>query len=114
VFIGGGFWPGWWWGWPYYYGSYWPYYGYPYYGYGYPYYYGYGYPYAYGYGGYPYYSQSVAPAAYVEAAPVAAQASWYYCSNPAGWYPYVRTCSQPWQTVPAQSLPPNMNQAPSY
>jgi hypothetical protein len=26
---------------------------------------------------------------------------WYYCSNPAGYYPYVSQCSLPWQTVPA-------------
>jgi hypothetical protein len=26
---------------------------------------------------------------------------WYYCSNPAGYYPYVSQCNLPWQTVPA-------------
>jgi TPR repeat protein len=33
----------------------------------------------------------------------AAQASdWYYCDNPPGYYPYVRTCNDPWRPVPAQ------------
>jgi hypothetical protein len=27
--------------------------------------------------------------------------AWYYCANPPGYYPYVRTCSAPWQPVPA-------------
>jgi len=27
---------------------------------------------------------------------------WYYCSNPQGYYPYVRNCSTSWQSVPAQ------------
>ena len=40
----------------------------------------------YGYYGYsqPYYSQT-----------------WYYCSDPAGYYPYVTQCNNGWQTVPA-------------
>lgn len=29
-------------------------------------------------------------------------ASWYYCDNPAGYYPYVSTCSTPFRPVPAQ------------
>ena len=27
---------------------------------------------------------------------------WYYCNNPAGYYPYVADCLVPWQPVPAQ------------
>jgi hypothetical protein len=27
--------------------------------------------------------------------------SWYYCDNPAGYYPYVASCSGPWREVPA-------------
>jgi hypothetical protein len=27
--------------------------------------------------------------------------SWYYCTNPAGYYPYVTQCSVAWQPVPA-------------
>ena len=26
---------------------------------------------------------------------------WYYCPNPAGYYPYVTQCYARWQTVPA-------------
>jgi hypothetical protein len=26
---------------------------------------------------------------------------WYYCQNPAGYYPYVTQCSSAWQPVPA-------------
>jgi hypothetical protein len=32
--------------------------------------------------------------------------SWYYCSSPAGYYPYVRNCAH-WQTVP--TAPPGMH-----
>jgi hypothetical protein len=42
----------------------------------------------------PYIPPTIAPAA----AP-----SWYWCPNPAGYYPYVATCSVPWQPVP---MPP--------
>lgn len=28
--------------------------------------------------------------------------SWYYCTNPAGYYPYVTQCSVAWQSVPAR------------
>jgi hypothetical protein len=27
--------------------------------------------------------------------------TWYYCSDPAGYYPYVTQCNTGWQTVPA-------------
>jgi hypothetical protein len=27
--------------------------------------------------------------------------TWYYCSDPAGYYPYVTQCSAGWETVPA-------------
>jgi len=53
-----------------------------------------GYPYDWGYyppdSGYYGYSQ-----------PSAATQYWYYCSNPAGYYPYVTHCNTGWQTVPA-------------
>jgi hypothetical protein len=38
---------------------------------------------------YDYYDQYGAPAYY-----------WYYCEDPAGYYPYVQQCSAPWQQVP--------------
>ncbi len=44
----------------------------------------------------------VAPPAY---GPPAAEPQnpgyWYYCANPQGYYPYIRTCNGQWQTVPA-------------
>jgi hypothetical protein len=27
---------------------------------------------------------------------------WYYCANPQGYYPYVKSCSGNWQEVPAE------------
>jgi hypothetical protein len=32
--------------------------------------------------------------------PYASQ-TWYYCSDPTGYYPYVAQCNTGWQTVPA-------------
>ncbi|MDD5176643.1 MAG: hypothetical protein PHQ05_09505 [Sterolibacterium sp.] len=49
---------------------------------------------------YPYpdpYQPSVVTVAPSEVAPQ----YWYYCSNPAGYYPYVAQCSTGWQRVPA-------------
>ena len=89
---------------------------------GWPGYYPYGY---YPYGYYPYavyppvvVTQQAAPTVYIEkgnaapatdsqpqsAAPAPAQSSndWYYCRKPAGYYPYVRSCPDGWQSVPAQ------------
>jgi hypothetical protein len=70
------------------------------------------YPYGYGYYGYPQVvvAQPAAPTEYVEreqqptpqtVAP-ARSSDWYYCNKPEGYYPYVRSCSQGWQRVPAQ------------
>jgi hypothetical protein len=36
-----------------------------------------------------------------------ANASWYYCSNPPGYYPYVQSCASGWQRV-QPNLPPGM------
>src|SRR5215472_1659686 len=59
-----------------------------------PYLWYYGYPY-YDYNGYyPDYGDS--GYAQPDAGPV-----WYYCSDPAGYYPYVTQCNTGWQTVPA-------------
>jgi len=42
----------------------------------------------------------VTPPATVAAPPAApAPQMWYYCDNPAGYYPYVQTCSQPFRPV---------------
>ncbi len=68
--------------------------------------------YGYGYGYYPYYAyppvvvtQPAAPTVYVEQNQQTASApsgDWYYCRKPAGYYPYVRSCEQAWERVPAQ------------
>jgi hypothetical protein len=54
-----------------------------------------------GYYGYPYgwdYSPDYGYSGYSQ--PYSAQ-NWYYCSDPAGYYPYVTQCNTGWQTVPA-------------
>jgi len=38
--------------------------------------------------------------------PAQPQAMWYYCPNPAGYYPYVPNCSQQWVAVDPRSVPP--------
>ena len=77
-------------------------------------------PFWWGYGpyyGYPYYSYyaprtvivrepAVPPADYLIPPDVPPpQANWYRCSDPEGYYPYVRECNGPWEAVPA--APPN-------
>jgi hypothetical protein len=47
---------------------------------------------------YPYPDPYVPPAV----APTPAAATWYYCANPQGYYPYVPSCAVPWQPVPAR------------
>jgi hypothetical protein len=32
--------------------------------------------------------------------------SWWYCDNPAGYWPYVRSCATPWQAVSPSPPPP--------
>ncbi len=44
------------------------------------------------------------PVVVVPPAPDPAQ-YWYYCTNPAGYYPYVAQCTVNWQRVPA-TVPP--------
>ena len=67
------------------------------------------------YGGYPYYNYNynyppvvtgpVAPPVYIQQsapAPVVQQypaGYWYHCSNPEGYYPYVKACPNGWQQV---------------
>jgi hypothetical protein len=82
----------------------WGWYGYPYYA-GYPYYpYPYAYPYSYAYP-YPAYAPSVS-VPYIEGPAASARAVyWYYCKAPAGYYPYVRSCSTGWMKVRPQDVP---------
>jgi len=104
------------WGWPYYAG-------YPGYYDGDPYWDGaYGYPYsAYGDPTYAY-----EPPVYVEHGegamhetpqqPVSpAPVYWFYCSDPAGWYPYVPKCNQAWRPTLPQDVPaaPDDSQRPT-
>ncbi len=108
----GGYYPGWrnryyGYGWGGYYGGFYdPFWPYPYY-----------YPYA-GYGlSYGYYQAPppvvnvLPPEDYLDP-PVDGGAPqelvWYYCEDPAGYYPYVRSCNAPWQEVPA--APPGAQQ----
>ncbi|MGE0486926.1 MAG: hypothetical protein AB7Q81_22440 [Gammaproteobacteria bacterium] len=39
-------------------------------------------------------------------APQAAPRVWYYCPNPAGYYPYVQNCPQPWVSVDPSTVAP--------
>lgn len=89
------------------------YYG-PGFGYGFPYAYGVPYPYA---AGYPfayapvvisstpvaqtYIQQETVAEAAVQAAPTVNY--WYYCTQPAGYFPYVQHCNQPWMKVIPQN-----------
>lgn len=75
----------------------------PYYGAPYPNYYPY-YPYYPPYYSYPYYGYppvQTSPPVYVERGQDGTRGEyyWYYCSNPKGYYPYVRTCNTNWQRV---------------
>ncbi|MGD0961874.1 MAG: hypothetical protein ABSB19_18845 [Methylomonas sp.] len=80
--------------------------------------YGYGYPYAYPYG-YPYYPPAVAavpapmaPQTYIQQSPSVVQppppavqqqpqqgSYWHFCSDPEGYYPYIKECPGGWQLV---------------
>ena len=51
------------------------------------------------------------PPVYIQRQPTAPPAppspsAWYYCQNPAGYYPYVQSCSQPWVSVDPRSVSP--------
>jgi hypothetical protein len=46
---------------------------------------------------------AVPPASVQAAAPTT---YWYYCTSPAGYYPYVQSCNQAWIPVVPQSAPP--------
>ncbi len=82
-----------------------------------PWYWNYPAPYPY-YPNYPYYPPVVAapatPPVYMEQGqqqPAPPQKYyWYYCSNPQGYYPYVRQCQTDWQEV--SPTPPNIPSTP--
>lgn len=62
----------------------------------------------------PYYGTTFfveAPVTYTAMAPeesgiVQPATSWYYCHDPEGYFPYVKTCASGWQTVPIQPVEP--------
>lgn len=86
------------WGSPYYWGPAWSL-AWPWYGYVYP----YPYPYA-----PPVVEYSVpGPTEYVERAPGPAseRGLWYYCTDPAGYYPHVARCNVPWVEVQPSDAP---------
>lgn len=74
-------------------------YGYPFWGYGYPFW---GFPF-WGYWGYPYYGDyGYAPPYYAYAAgPPPTQSFWYFCPSSNAYYPYVTSCGDHWEAVPA-------------
>jgi len=73
-----------------------------------------------GYGWYPGYPYAYYPAPYYPAPPVVIQQQpqvysqpqqqqsdyWYYCENPKGYYPYVKSCPGGWMKVVPQTTPP--------
>ena len=50
---------------------------------------------------YPYGSDYYPDYGYYSSGEPSASQNWYYCSDPAGYYPYVTQCNTGWQTVPA-------------
>jgi len=99
--IGPGFWPGYYWGYyPYYWGAPivgWPYGGWPYATYA-------GWPYV----GWPYYPPQATEAAPPDSQPQQQQPYyWYYCENPQGYYPYVKSCPGGWKQVIPNITPPS-------
>lgn len=43
-----------------------------------------------------------------------ARAFWFYCDTPDGYYPYVKTCTKPWTSIPVSPPPPGMAKPVSY
>jgi hypothetical protein len=63
------------------------------------------YPYPYYYAAPPVVVQQQPPV-YAEPAPAQSDYYWYYCQNPPGYYPYVKTCPGGWmQVVPGVTSP---------
>ena len=55
-------------------------------------------------------SQPAAPAYAPAATPGAV--SWFYCQQPAGYYPYVQSCTKPWVRVVPNATQPQAYQPP--
>jgi len=61
-----------------------------------------------------YVQQQTQPVEAVAQAPAAPQARdpagfWYYCTEPAGYHPYVSQCSRPWIAINPKSLPASVS-----
>jgi hypothetical protein len=54
-----------------------------------------------GFYGYPYGGDYYPDYGYYDYSQPYSPQTWYYCSDPAGYYPYVTQCNTGWQTVPA-------------
>ena len=59
---------------------------------------------------YPYPPQPVIiqqePVQYLQPAPQPEQQYWYYCTDPQGYYPYLKTCPKGWLKVVPTPTPP--------
>ena len=82
-----------------------------------PWYYGYSSAYGYPYSSAPGYAGQDAATTYVEpgpadapapaaSAPAAPPTFWFYCTEPAGYYPYVQNCRKTWIPVDPKSVRP--------
>jgi hypothetical protein len=56
---------------------------------------------------YPYPDPYLPPAMVPPPPAVAAAPTYYYCADPAGYYPYVATCLVPWRPVAGAAPPPH-------
>lgn len=66
-----------------------------------------------GYWGYPYYDDyAYAPNVYA-AGPPTPQSFWYFCPSSNAYYPYVKSCRERWEAVPA-TPPPMPGPAAGY
>lgn len=55
----------------------------------------------------PYYRYNLVPAqppVYIERGAAGAKPLWYFCSDPQGYYPYVKQCSTDWRPVAPESV----------
>lgn len=56
-------------------------------------------------GAYESYPETIEPQSDVEQEP-APSAYWFYCTDPAGYYPYIQRCQAAWMRVTPENVPP--------
>jgi len=56
-------------------------------------------------GAYQSYAPLAAPPTYVAQAPASSN-YWYYCADPAGYYPQIQQCNNAWMPIAPQNVPP--------